>query len=190
MTLKKLIEIIVFSIEKVMLLENLKLGAVVFDKKNIGFVSAAMESINSKGTIYNIQEMTYDSVPDILFIDELPIHYYGSISLGIGNDPFSLFVQSILIENKTIVVLKESAKTENKSYGALIETYKEILTSYGIVFGNEAVAQGRYVYNGNVLSAGDILSLSKETNKIYVKGTTIVTSLAYEKAASLGINIE
>ncbi|MCL1997124.1 MAG: hypothetical protein FWG63_13075 [Defluviitaleaceae bacterium] len=204
MTIRDLIKIIIVAVERVLFLENLRVKAIVFNKENTALVNTAMGKINTKGDVYEKipSNDETDILFDILFIDEMPLRYYSSVALGMGHDPFTLFVQKALAQNKKIVILKEPQKIENKNYKMLIENYKRILVSYGVIFAGDIAGSCTHpdiysyaencgsVYEGNVLSATDILNLSKTTNIIYIDDTTIVTALAYEQAASVGVTIE
>jgi hypothetical protein len=206
MTLQKLIEIIIETVERHLAMSRFKVFAVSFgDEHGMGPVKheallSAAHIINGEArfaTASACMDMVDPLGIDALFVDYLPFPVAAEIALGLATSPFGTLAHYMLARGKPVFVLEKDPRC--KPVGAYRELYRKhwaALASFGVIFlgggGGESgmarkEAEDSVFCEKKVLSRADVV-LCKAA-KIVVSKDVIVTDLAKDTARALNINI-
>lgn len=197
--LKEIIITIVETVEEILSRDRIILQGLVFCEENSLKLKSCMDKINTKGSICCAKKISHKELPDIIFLDTLPLKFYPKLALGIADDDFTLYLSQAFVNKKPVIVLEEKLPAVSSNYTKLLDTYRELLVSYGVKFygvpgtpGNSVthVPKGdSVIYKNNVLSLRE-MNPSLKNGTLKIDKHTVVTPSALEKAKELNIKIE
>ena len=165
--------------------------------------SEAGEKIVSKEKFQNKFEMeTCEPLlkkNDIIILPLLTKNSCAKIAVGIRDNAVTYLISKALLAQKEIVAVYDSCIADNKTaYGNQINFNIEKLKSYGIIFVKSSELSDYILNRRNleinslkekkIITAEDIYDMKNK--KIIVSKSTIVTTLAREKAENNGIIFE
>ena len=136
---------------------------------------------------------------DIIILPLLTKNSCAKIAVGIRDNAVTYLISKALLAQKEIVAVYDSCIADNKTaYGNQINFNIEKLKSYGIIFVKSSELSDYILNRRNleinslkekkIITAEDIYDMKNK--KIIVSKSTIVTTLAREKAENNGIIFE
>ncbi len=200
MTRAELVAIVTDTVKQMLAVYRLRVFAYAFIPENQQSVLAAAKTINGCAELF-----VQDSVQcDVMVLDCIPAQYLAELALGLEQSPIANQLQAMVREGKKVFVLNSNHRVfphAPAAYGALCETYLQMLESYGYVFLDTGTTpstiaplqavkntENRKPYTGNVLSRKELLE-NAVNGKLFIGAKVVVTPLAAETASKHKISI-